>query len=69
MTALEGFAVRRITDKTGAPLLRSWRVAVQLVGPPVVLGVAILRAETATAAANACRNALPACTVFDVVEA
>lgn len=69
MSAAEGFAVRRITSKDGAPLRRPWRVTLQLVGPPLVLGYALVRAETATEAANACRLGLPACTVFGVCEA
>lgn len=66
MSAADGLNVTRITDKTGAPIRRAWRVTVALVGPPTVLGHAILTAETATEAAQACRLGLPACTVFDV---
>ena len=66
MTASEGSQVVRILDKDGAPVRRAWRVAVQLPGPPCVLGVAILSAETATAAAQVVRRSYPGCTIFDV---
>lgn len=69
MSAAEGAAVVRIVGKDGAPIRRAWRVAVQLPGPPCVLGVAILTAEHATDAAQRVRDAYPGSVVFDVSDA
>lgn len=69
MSAAEGADVVSIKGKDGQPVRRSWRVAVSLYGPPCVLGVAILRAETPNDAARIVRDAYAPCVVFGVSEA
>jgi hypothetical protein len=69
MSAADGINVVSIRDKDGAPVRRPWRVAVQLPGPPCVLGVALLSAETATDAAQIVRRSYPGCDVEHVEDA
>lgn len=69
MSAADGLHVVRIVDRAGQPVRRAWRVAVQIPGPPCVLGTAVLVAETASEACARIRRAYAGACVLHVESA